>query len=285
MIEDKSFKLSDLLQRYHLSLNKFVGQHFLADLNALQKVVEVAHVLPSDVVLEVGVGLGNLTECLAQKARHVYGIEIDPRLLRVAQEVLQGLENVTLIEGDALKLMLREALKDRPFPNKLVANLPYQVASPLLIQYLSSYPEIQDFTVMVQQEVGERIVALRESKAYGAFTLKVKYFATASLKAKFPPQVFIPPPKVNSALIKLKRCSPPEVSYEMFSRLVEAAFSHRRKTLLNSLVSSDLFFLGKDKIREVLLSLSIEPSRRGESLDFKEFVMLAEALGRWKIRY
>lgn len=279
MIEDGSLKLSDLLRQHHLFLNKFVGQHFLADLNALKKVVEVAQVHPTDVVLEVGVGVGNLTERLAQKADHVYGIEINSRLLRVAQEALQRFENITLLKGDALKLPLREALKEQPFPNKLVSNLPYQIATPLLIKYLCAYPEIQEYTVMVQQEVGERMVASRESKAYGAFTLKVRYFAEATLKAKFPPHVFIPPPKVNSTLIKLERCSQTKVSYELFSKLVETAFSHRRKTLLNNLVSSGLFSLGKGDLKEVLNSLSIEPSRRGESLEFEEFVALAKALG------
>ncbi len=244
--------------------------------------VEVAQVQPTDVVLEVGVGVGNLTERLAQKASHVYGIEIDPRLLRVAQEVLQRFENITLLKGDALKLLLREALGRQPFPNKLVSNLPYQIATPLLIKYLCAYPEIQDYTVMVQQEVGERLVASSGTKDYGAFTLKVRYFAKVSLEAKFPPQVFTPPPQVNSALVKLERCSQPKVSYDLFSKLVEAAFSHRRKTLLNSLVSSKQFSLGKEDFKEVLISLSIEPSRRGESLEFKEFIALAEALSRWK---
>ncbi|MDP3012912.1 MAG: 16S rRNA (adenine(1518)-N(6)/adenine(1519)-N(6))-dimethyltransferase RsmA [Candidatus Subteraquimicrobiales bacterium] len=266
-----------ILKKYNLSLRKKLGQNFLVDENILKKIISSANLNPDEIVLEVGPGIGTLTRALAGKAKTLVAVEIDKTFCLVLEETLSDLDNVKLICADALKFDL-SALSSAPQSLKLVSNLPYNIATSLLITYLKKYPQIKEYIVMVQKEVAERIVALPESKEYGAFSLKIQYFARPKILFTVSKNVFLPKPKVDSAVVRIVRLDKPEVTVEdaqFLFKVIEAAFSVRRKIIKNALISA---FASKEIIAESLRNSRIDEIRRGESLSLKDFAKLSNEL-------
>ena len=255
-----------------VSPKRDLGQHFLVDENLLGVIDRLAELQPADVVLEVGPGLGVLTQYLADRVARVHAVELDRALEPHLAERLSGRANVDLCFGDALRLDLT-ALE--PQPGKLVANLPYNIATPLIVESLDGLPSVQHWTVMVQREVADRLFATSSTKAYGAVSVLVQL---ATERTGFHPvsrTVFRPPPNVDSALVAFRRTRLP-AHYPEVKRVVEAGFSHRRKTLPNSLELAGL----ADRPRgvEALTAIGRRPDTRAEALEPPEFVALAEAL-------
>ncbi len=247
-----------------------LGQNFLYDRSILEKIVNAAGVTGDDTVVEIGPGLGTLTRVLCRKARRVIAIELDERLYEKLGADLPELTNLELVHGDALEFPF-EGIGDF----KVVANIPYYITTPIIFRLLDARKGLSTMTLTVQKEVAERIVAPPGGKDYGVLSIMVQYLAHAELKFVIPKEAFRPVPKVNSALLHIKILDRPSVSVrdeKMFSRVVKTAFSHRRKTLANSLKS-----LG-DEMREKLIACGIDPGRRPETLSMREFAKLADFL-------
>jgi 16S rRNA (adenine1518-N6/adenine1519-N6)-dimethyltransferase len=251
---------------------KELGQHFLADPNILGVIGRLAELDPEDVVLEVGPGLGVLSEYLAPRVAHVHAVELDASLEPTLRERLAGHGNVELLLGDALRLPLHEL---DPPPTKLVANLPYNVATPLVVESLYGLPTLRQWTVMVQREVADRFFAEPGTRAYGAVSVLVQLTAERTGFHPVSPSVFRPPPNVDSALVAFRRTREWGSEYADVKRIVQAAFAHRRKTLANSLA---LAGVERSRAEEALRRLRLDPSARAESLEPDDFVRLAEAL-------
>ena len=251
-----------------------LGQHFLADPNILGVAGRLAALSPDDVVLEVGAGLGVLTAYLADRVAHVHAVELDRGLEPGLREALGSRSNVELVFGDALVLPL--ASLDPP-PGKLVANLPYQIATPLLVESLDGLPTVRLWTVMVQREVADRLFADPGTKAYGAVSVLVRLTAEPAGFHPVTRTVFRPPPNVDSALLAFRRTREWGEEYAPLKRLVQAAFAHRRKTLANSLELSSV--ASRAEAADALARIGREPGVRAEALAPEEFVALAEALG------
>lgn len=249
---------------------KALGQNFVIDPNTIRKVVDVAGLKPTDRVLEIGAGAGSLTLGLAAASEKVTAIEFDRRLLPVLDDMLVGVSNVEVVAADALAVDL-SAIDARI----LVANLPYNIAVPVVVRVLEQAPAIETLVVMTQREVGERLVAGPGSKTYGQISVIVRYFATASVAGKVSRRAFWPVPNVDSVLVRLERVDPPEgVEREVLFRVIKAAFAQRRKTLRNALTGAG--FVG---VEEAIAAAGIEPSDRAEDLDLTVFVSLAQRLG------
>jgi 16S rRNA (adenine1518-N6/adenine1519-N6)-dimethyltransferase len=255
-----------------VSPKRDLGQHFLVDENILGVIGRLAELEPADVVLEVGPGLGVLTAYLADRVAHVHAVELDRALELHLAERLSGRANVDLRFGDALRLDLAALA---PQPGKLVANLPYNIATPLIVESLDGLPSVQHWTVMVQREVAERLFATPSTKAYGAVSVLVQLAAERTGSHPVSRSVFRPPPNVDSALVAFRRTVLP-ADYPEIKRVVEAAFSHRRKTLPNSLQLAGV----ADRRRGVdaLTAIGRRPDTRAEALEPTQFVALAEAL-------
>jgi 16S rRNA (adenine1518-N6/adenine1519-N6)-dimethyltransferase len=255
-----------------VSPRKELGQHFLADENILGVIERLARLEAADVVLEIGPGLGVLTSFLAARVAHVHAVEVDPRLEPGLRDALGGVHNVDLRFGDALRMPLG-ALE--PPPDKLVSNLPYNIATPLLVESLDGLPSVRLWCVMVQREVADRFFARPGTKDYGAVSVLMQL---ATERTGFHPvsrTVFRPPPNVDSALVAFRRTELPD-GYPRLKALVEAAFSHRRKTIPNSLALAG--FAGREAAAEALARIGREPATRAEALAPPEFVALAAAL-------
>lgn len=268
-------QIRDLARRHGFRPSQVLGQNFVVDPNTIRRIVRLAGVGPQDHVLEIGAGVGALTIGLAAEAAHVTAVEIDRRLLPALEEVVGGLANVTVVAGDAMELDIAALLGGQP--HRLVANLPYNIATPLIADLLSGVRAITDFVVMVQREVGERLVARPGSKAYGGVSVLVAYHAEGALLGRVPPTVFWPAPAVDSALIHLAR-RPPQVPVtpDALMEVVHAAFGQRRKTVRNSLTS----VLGRPapEVEVALAAAGIDPGARAETLDLAAFGRLTEAL-------
>lgn len=253
---------------------KWLGQHFLVDKNALAFIVSQARLSQEDVVLEIGPGKGVLTKELIRLAQKVYALEVDPRLVEFLEVDFKSSPNLKIFLADALKVNLYQIFSGLTFPHKVVSNLPYNLASTLILNYLESYPEIKLYLVMVQKEVAWRMTASPGVKDYGAYTLKISFFSEVELLRVFPEEIFQPPPRVESALVRIKRKSQlPEVDYKLFKRLVEASFSHRRKKLIKNLVKSLSLPLGS--VIKVFTDLSLDHDSRPENLSLPDYLSLA----------
>jgi 16S rRNA (adenine1518-N6/adenine1519-N6)-dimethyltransferase len=280
-------KTVEILKEHGIKLNKGLGQNFLIDKNILNKIVDSAKLCPEDEVLEIGPGIGTLTRELAERAGKVVSVEIDNRLISVLQSTISSYSNVTIINKDILKLDLKKIWAEHFTSErvKVVANLPYYITSPIVMKLLEDGVPIRLIVIMVQKEVARRMVALPGNKDYGALTVAVRFYTSPEVIATVPPTVFIPPPKVSSAIVRLNIEGAPEYSVKdkrlMFS-LVKAAFGQRRKTLLNALKGTEGLD-SKDKIREVLESCNIQLDRRGETLSIEEFCRLANCVYNAKI--
>lgn len=277
----------DILDRHGFKFKKSLGQNFLIDANILDKILIGADINRDDNILEIGPGIGSLTQGLCERAAKVVAVEIDRRLLPILDETLEGYDNVHIVHGDILEVDLIELtanyFENRPF--KVVANLPYYITSPIIMTFLESHLPYTDLVVMVQTEVADRILASPGTKTYGSLTVAVQYYTEANLIAKVPASVFMPQPKVGSAVIRLsKRDSLPleHDESEIFFQVVKAAFSKRRKTILNALSSYQFkeSMGDKDQIREILQNAKIEPNRRGETLSIEEFARLTQEFGK-----
>lgn len=254
--------------------SKALGQNFVVDPNTIRRIVRLAEMQDSDHVIEVGAGLGTLTLALSEAAERVVAIELDRKLVPALRQVLQGAANVDIVVGDAMQLDFAPLVSAGA---RLVSNLPYNIATPLLANLLQQRPEIEDFVVMVQREVGQRLVAKPGSKAYGGISVLVAYHAEASLLGKVPASVFWPVPNVESLLVRLRRREAVvDVEASELMRVVRAAFGQRRKTIRNTLAAG----LGLDvgDVEAALAGAGIDPGARAETLGLEEFAGVVRAL-------
>lgn len=271
--------IKNIQTQFGFTFKKGLGQNFLTSPAVLEDIVDAAEI--DGGVIEVGPGFGVLTKELSAAADKVVSIEIDDRLLEVLEYTLAECDNVKIINGDILKLDLHKLFAEE-FPNQTVsvaANLPYYITTPIITKLLEERLPIRNIVVMVQKEVAQRLQAKPASKDYGAVTLMCRYYTEPEIVTIVPAGLFVPPPKVDSAVLKLKVLDKPRVDVKnekMFFRTIKAAFSQRRKTLLNCLSSN--FSFSKDELTEIMESAGIEPSRRGETLDINEFAKLSDKL-------
>lgn len=279
-------RTKEVLEKYGFSFKKSLGQNFLIDTNILYNIVEAADLDSSKAAIEIGPGIGALTEQLGRAAGHVLAIEIDQRLLPILEDTLAPYDNIEVVHGDVLELDLAALARDKLSGYEkvsVVANLPYYVTTAILMKLLESRLPLENIVVMIQKEVAERIAAKPGSKDYGSLSVAAQFYAETEVAMIVPASVFIPRPNVDSAVIKLKiRDRPPvEVDDEnFFFRVVRACFAQRRKTLLNNLMSGLFDKQRKDEVIQMLSDLEIEPSRRGETLSIDEYASLANEIIR-----
>lgn len=286
---DKMEKLSnpqktiEVLQKYNFSFQKKFGQNFLIDPHVLDKIIAAAEITKDDFVLEIGPGIGTLTQYLAEAAREVVAVEIDSTLILILEDTLSAYDNVSVINEDVLKVDLRKLAEERNGgkPIKVVANLPYYITTPIIMSLFESHVPLKSLTVMVQKEVALRMQAGPGTKDYGALSLAVQYYASPYLAANVPPNCFMPRPNVGSAVIRLTRFeeTPVQVKDEkLLFRLIRASFNQRRKTLQNGLVNSQELDFTKEQVAAAIATLGVSPSVRGEALTLEQFAALANAL-------
>lgn len=274
-----------ILQRHEFQFLKKYGQNFLIDLHVLDKILNIADVGPEDVCIEIGPGIGSLTQAIAEKAGRVIAVEIDHRLIPILEENLAEYNNVTIVQSDFLKLDLPEFLKEQGVdrPVKVIANLPYYITTPIIMSLFESGIPLASVTVMVQEEVARRMKSGPGTKDYGALSLAVQYYSEPYLAAFVPPNCFIPRPGVGSAVIHLSRLPENRVAVQdeklMFA-LIKAGFGQRRKTLVNSISNSPELSFTKEQVTEALAELGISDKIRGEALELQDYANLADVLGR-----
>ncbi|NLV75394.1 MAG: 16S rRNA (adenine(1518)-N(6)/adenine(1519)-N(6))-dimethyltransferase RsmA [Tissierellia bacterium] len=272
--------VKEILNKHEFEFSKSLGQNFLIDGNIVRKISQVGEITDEDYVLEIGPGIGTLTEELALNAKKVVAVEIDKNLLPILDETLESYDNVEIIHGDILNIDIQKIIYDKMEggPIKVVANLPYYVTTPIMAKLLEEDLNIHSIVVMVQKEVAERIVASPGSKQYGSLSVFVNFYTYPEIGMKVPKTVFIPQPKVDSAIVKLNiKEEIPQVNREVFFKVVRSAFGKRRKTLLNALSSGELG-LEKDVIREVLENLNIPINTRAENLKVEDFIKISKTL-------
>ena len=269
-------KTIEIKQKYEFAFQKKFGQNFLIDTHVLEKSIAAAGVTEDDCVLEIGPGIGTMTQYLAEHARSVVAVEIDKNLIPILQETLKEYENITVINDDILKVDINKLTEEynggRPI--KVVANLPYYITTPIIMGLFEGGVPIDNITVMVQKEVAERMQVGPGSKDYGALSLAVQYYADAYIVANVPPNCFIPRPGVGSAVIRLTRHKEPPVEVDdpkLMFKLIRASFNQRRKTLQNGLNNSPELPFAKDEIADAIESLGVTPQIRGEALTLKQF--------------
>ncbi|EMR4098205.1 TPA: 16S rRNA (adenine(1518)-N(6)/adenine(1519)-N(6))-dimethyltransferase RsmA [Streptococcus agalactiae] len=274
-----------ILERHGFTFKKSFGQNFLTDTNILQKIVDTAEIDKGVNVIEIGPGIGALTEFLAENAAEVMAFEIDDRLIPILADTLARFDNVQVVNQDILKADLQtqiQAFKNPDLPIKVVANLPYYITTPILMHLIESKIPFAEFVVMIQKEVADRISAMPNTKTYGSLSIAVQYYMTAKVSFIVPRTVFVPAPNVDSAILKMVRRDQPVVSVQdedFFFRVSKVAFVHRRKTLWNNLTSH--FGKSEDtkaKLEKALEIAKIKPSIRGEALSIPDFASLADAL-------
>lgn len=269
-----------ILNKYNLKANKRFGQNFLIDDNILKNIVEVSDIKEDDLVIEIGPGLGNLSEYLINNAPYSVLVEIDRNMIEVLNDRLKNYTNYEIVSEDILKIDIDNLIEsieeklDRKFKEiKVVANLPYYITTPILFKLLQDSKRVSNITVMVQKEVAERMVASYKSKDYGILTLMTDYLSDANIKFIVPPASFIPPPNVNSAVIKLEKTRKYQVeNEELLFELFHKAFAERRKKLINSLSDKCFNNMQKDEIRNLILSLGYKETVRAEELKIEDFI-------------
>ena len=274
-----------ILERHGFTFKKSFGQNFLTDTNILQKIVDTSEIDKQVNVIEIGPGIGALTEFLAESAAEVMAFEIDERLVPILADTLRDFDNVTVVNQDILKVDLAQYIaefKNPDLPIKVVANLPYYITTPILMHLIESGIPFSEFVVMMQREVADRISAQPNTKAYGSLSIAVQYYMTAKVAFIVPRTVFVPAPNVDSAILKMVRRDQPAVAVQdekFFFKVSKASFVHRRKTLWNNLTSH----FGKSEETKAKLTAALEqaelsPSVRGEALTLADFARLADAL-------
>ena len=273
-------KTIEVIQKYQFAFQKRFGQNFLIDAHVLEKIVSAAGITKDDCVLEIGPGIGTMTQYLAESAGQVIALEIDTNLLPILTDTLKDYSNVKVINQDILKVDINELVKEynNGRPIKVVANLPYYITTPIIMGLFESNVPIDNITVMVQKEVADRMQVGPGSKDYGALSLAVQYYASPYIVANVPPNCFIPRPNVGSAVIRLTRYQEPPVQVKdpkLMFKLIRASFNQRRKTLQNGLNNSPEISFSKEEITKAIESLGVSPSVRGEALSLEQFAQLA----------
>ena len=274
----------DIIQKYEFMFQKKFGQNFLIDTHVLEKIISSAGVTKEDCVLEIGPGIGTMTQYLAENARQVVAVEIDKNLIPILGETLAGYDNVTVINEDILKVDIKEIAEkyNDGRPIKVVANLPYYITTPIIMGLFESGVPIDNITVMVQKEVADRMQEGPGSKDYGALSLAVQYYAEPEIVAIVPPNCFIPRPNVGSAVIRLTRHKEMPVTVkdaEHMFRIIRASFNQRRKTLQNGLNNSPEIPYSKEKILAAIEQMGLPATVRGEALSLEQFAQLSDILG------
>lgn len=282
-------RTKQLLNKYGFSFKKSLGQNFLIDTNVIQNIITASGINEYSGVIEIGPGMGSLTEQLAKRAKKVLAFEIDQRLIPVLEDTMSPYNNVTVINEDILKADIKQAVETHLNDCEeilVVANLPYYITTPILMNLLEQHLPIKSYVVMMQKEVGERLSAVPSTKSYGSLSIAIQYYTTAEKVMIVPKGVFMPPPNVDSLVVKLTTRPTPAVTVEdekLFFKLTRGAFVQRRKTILNnymSLIKDSK--IHKEEIMAWLESAGIQPSRRGESLSLEEFAALSNELPKFK---
>lgn len=272
-----------VLQKYQFNFQKKFGQNFLIDTHVLDKIIDSAEITKEDCVLEIGPGIGTMTQYLAENAREVIAVEIDKALIPILEDTLSAYDNVTVIQDDILKVDIGRlvAEKNQGKPIKVVANLPYYITTPIIMGLFESHVPLESITIMVQKEVADRMQVGPGTKDYGALSLAVQYYAKPKIVANVPPNCFLPRPNVGSAVIRLTRYEKPPVQVRdesfLFS-LIRASFNQRRKTLVNGLANAATLQLTKEQIQEALAQMGLNANVRGETLTLEKFAQLSNLL-------
>ncbi len=274
----------EILQKYDFRFQKKFGQNFLIDTHVLEKIISSAGITKDDFVLEIGPGIGTMTQYLCESAREVMAVEIDKNLIPILSDTLSAYDNVTVVNEDILKLdIAKTAIEHNDGkPIKVVANLPYYITTPIIMGLFESHVPLESITVMVQKEVADRMQAVPGTKDYGALSLAVQFYSKAEIVANVPPNCFMPRPNVGSAVIRLTchKDRPVEVKDEAFMfRLIRASFNQRRKTLQNGLSNDRSLNLSKEQIAAAIEKLGLSPTVRGETLSLEQFAELSNILG------
>lgn len=283
-------KLSDpqvtieTIKKYEFAFQKRFGQNFLIDEHVINKIIAAADITREDTVLEIGPGIGTMTQYLAERAGRVFAVEIDKNLIPILGETLSEYDNVTIINDDILKVDINRIVEEENGgrPLKVVANLPYYITTPIIMGLFEQHVPLLSITVMVQKEVAERMQAVPGTKDYGALSLAVAYYAKPYIAANVPPNCFIPRPNVGSAVIRLTRYNEPPVQVRddrLMFKLIRASFGQRRKTLQNGIANSGELDFTKEDVRKALAVMGLNENIRGESLGLKEFARLSNMLG------
>ena len=276
-----------IIRKHDFSMQKKYGQNFLIDAGILQEIVESADITKEDCVLEIGPGIGSMKQYLCEAAQQVTAVEIDTKLIPILEETLAAYDNVEVIHGDILKVDIGALAEKNPEgkPFKVVANLPYYITTPIVMELLEKKLPIESITIMVQKEVAERMQAGPGSKTYGALSLAVQYYAEAKIVAEAPPHCFLPQPKVSSSVIRLTRYTQPPVAVKderLMFRLIRNAFNQRRKTLANALYNGADLGLAKDNIISAIVAIGESETVRGEVLSLAQFAQLADIIGEMR---
>ena len=277
----------EIIQKYEFMFQKKFGQNFLIDTHVLEKIISAAGITKNDCVLEIGPGIGTMTQYLAENAGHVVAVEIDRNLIPILKETLADYDNVTVINEDILRVdikALAEEYNDGK-PIKVVANLPYYITTPIIMGLFESGVPIDNITVMVQKEVADRMKEGPGSKDYGALSLAVQYYAEPEIVANVPPNCFIPRPNVGSAVIRLTRHKEMPVEVKdpaLMFKIIRASFNQRRKTLQNGLGNASELPYTKEQIAAAIAEMGLTPTIRGEALSLAQFAQLSDILGAMK---
>lgn len=273
----------EILQKYHFNFQKKYGQNFLIDTSVLDRIITAAEITKEDCVLEIGPGIGTMTQYLAERAGEVVAVEIDQNLIPILKETLAAYDNVTVIQDDILKVDVRKIVEEKNGgkPIKVVANLPYYITTPIIMGLFEKHIPLKSITIMVQKEVAERMQVGPGTKDYGALSLAVQYYAKPEIVANVPPNCFIPRPNVGSAVIRLTRYEEPPVKTgdeEKMFALIRASFNQRRKTLVNGLTNAPGLGLTKEQVTEALEQMGLPATIRGEALTLEQFASLSDKL-------
>ncbi len=273
----------NVLQKYHFTFQKKYGQNFLIDTSVLERIVSAAEITGEDCVLEIGPGIGTMTQYLAERAGEVVAVEIDRALIPILEDTLSEYSNVTIINDDILKVDINRIVEEKNGgrPVKVVANLPYYITTPIIMGLFESNVPLKSITIMVQKEVADRMQVGPGTKDYGALSLAVQYYAKPEMIANVPPNCFIPRPNVGSAVIRLTRYETPPVEVEdehrMFA-LIRASFNQRRKTLVNGLANAAGLNLSKEQVLAALEEMGQSATVRGEAFTLEQFAVLSNLL-------
>ena len=278
-------KTIDVLQKYEFVFQKKYGQNFLIDTHVLDKIINAAKITKDDFVLEIGPGIGTMTQYLASSAREVFAVEIDRALIPILEDTLSEYENVMILNEDILKVDIRKLAEERNQgrPIKVVANLPYYITTPIIMGLFEEEVPVESITVMVQKEVADRMQTGPGSKDYGALSLAVQYYASPYIVANVPPNCFMPRPKVGSAVIRLSRHEKPPVDVKdprLMFRIIRASFNQRRKTLVNGLKNAQDLDFTKEEIERAVSACGFPAGIRGEALTLQNFADLANCLSQ-----
>ena len=273
----------EVLQKYQFHFAKKFGQNFLIDTHVLDKIVRAAEITPEDYVLEIGPGIGTLTQYLCESAKHVFAVEIDDNLIPILQDTLSAYDNVTVIHNDVLKLDINKLVEEKCEGKriKVVANLPYYITTPIIMGLFESHVPIDSITIMVQKEVADRMQVGPGTKDYGALSLAVQYYAKPQILLNVPASCFMPRPNVDSAVIQLTRYEKPPVEVadeHLMFRLIRASFNQRRKTMTNSVGNSPELSVSKEQMAAALEKCGLSATVRGEALTLAQFAELANVL-------